>query len=167
MATVDRTLGTSTGKGLAALYGKHVKTIYALIDLQDVVTEKGSALAAGDVINCLRVPAGSRVLFAGAKVVTATDANTLHFSLGTASEQARYIAAFAGTAQTAGFSTPATPANTYVINSSQTTIDMVIGTYTGTALTAGLVAVFAEIADYSEFAGAQINDTTSGGVAPA
>lgn len=166
MANVDLRKGTSTGKGTANLYGKPVKTVYTLIDLVKAAAVKGSALATGDVIQALRIPIGTRVLFAGAKVIEACDATTLNFNVGTSGDAARFVAAGIGAwSQPAGtFAVFAGSAGTLNIANAAESINVTIGTFTGTVPTTGVLAVFADIADYSEFAGANINATDQAGV---
>lgn len=162
MATIDFRKGTSSGKGSAALYGRPVKTVYQIVDLQDAAESKGSALAAGDIIQCIRIPAGSRVSFGGAKVIEATNASTLHFKLGVTGDDAVFVSAHTGLAESATFVTP-TYAGTTKLFSSASEVVLTIGTYTGTTLTAGQVAVWIDIADLSDFGASNINETTSAG----
>ena len=162
MANIDMTKGTATGKGRAALYAKPVYTAYALIDLVKATTAKGSVLAAADTIQAIRVPPGTRVLSANAKVLEVADVGTLNFSLGTQADSARYLSAFTGSMSVATFQT-STYGNTYTLNAGATTfsINITVGTYTGTSPTTGVVAVFATLEDLSEFAGSNINATTN------
>ena len=68
MATIALTKGSATAVGSSQLYGKPVKTLYFIYDLVDAVASKGSALAAGDVIQGLGIPGNSWVQSVAVKV---------------------------------------------------------------------------------------------------
>lgn len=119
------------------------------IDLAAAVTAKGSALAAADVIEVLRLPAGVVVLAAGARKTAAmTGTSTdLTFDVGiTGGDVDQFVdgwdydAAAVGAIVSNGVQMP--PA---VIQTSDT-IDILIATQTGT-LTGGKVEVWAVIVD--------------------
>lgn len=124
--------------------------IEKIIDLADAVTSKGSALAQGDTIQVLAVPAGSQVLFAGFQlmtVMTGTSADaTLDFGV-TGGDVDCWVDGFdlsAGTAlaYAAAATASITPAETFY--SAADTLDLLIATQTGT-ITGGTIRVFAHI----------------------
>lgn len=124
------------------------------IDLEDVIAAKGSAIAQGDVIQAIYVPAGSQVLFAGFQQMTvmtgtSTDA-TLDFGV-TGGDVDCWVDGYdldAGTANAyaAAASASITPAQTFFATAD--TLDLLVATQTGTILT-GKLRVFAHILDVS------------------
>lgn len=127
--------------------------VEVLLDLAEAVTSKGSALAQGDVIEVIRVPAGSRVAFAGFQVMTvmtgtSTDA-TLDFGL-TGGNVDEFVDGYDLDGATAGaYATVATTAaDGLMFFSAADTLDLLIATQTGT-ITGGKLRVFAEIVDYT------------------
>lgn len=126
--------------------------IWKEIDLAAAVTAKGSALAQGDVIEALRLPADTQILACGAKKTAAmTGTSTdLTFDIGvTGVDVDVYVdgwdfdaAAVNSYATPAGVQTPA------LIFSASDTIDILFTTQTGTVLT-GKVMVWAVVVDVS------------------
>lgn len=119
-----------------------------VIDFAKVAEEKGSALAAADVIETISVPAGSHVIMAGLQVLepmtgTSTDA-TLDFGV-TGGDVDHYVD---------GFDLDAAAANAYAPGASTVydptffatadTLDVLIATQTGT-ITGGKLRVYAII----------------------
>lgn len=122
--------------------------IWREIDLAAAVTAKGTALAAADVIEALRLPAGCFILNAGAQKTSAMTGTTtdLTFDIGTAVDPDQYVDGWDFDAAAVGsYATPLGVQLGQVITTSDT-IDITIATQTGT-LTGGKVMVWAVIVD--------------------
>lgn len=124
--------------------------VWREIDLAAAVTAKGSALAAADVIEALRLPAGVQILAAGAQKTTAmTGTSTdLTFDIGITGVDADiYVDGWDFDAAAVGsYGTPAGVQTPALILSASDTIDILFATQTGTVLT-GKVMVWAVIVD--------------------
>lgn len=124
--------------------------VEAYIDLADAATAKGSALAQGDVIEAINVPAGTFILGAGLQLIddmtgTSTDA-TINFGV-TGVNASAYVAGWdIDAAAELSFATPATTAHEPRLITTADTIDMLIVTQTGT-ITGGVVRAFAWLMD--------------------
>lgn len=128
--------------------------VEVFVDLADVTTEKGSAIAQGDIIEVIEVPAGSQVLFAGFQVVeamtgTSTD-TTLDFGV-TGGDADCWVDGFdldgaAAGAYASAATASITPAQTFF--SAADTLDLLVATQTNT-VTGGVLRVFANILDCS------------------
>lgn len=109
-----------------------------------VIDFSKTAVATGDVVEALYVPAGSVILFAGAEVTEATGVVTT-FTLGTAVDADQYVAA--GNANAVGYSTAAaTAGDARTVYTASDTIDL---TVTGAPLK-GKVRVFAVMTSVAE-----------------
>lgn len=152
MATISM---ASTGTGHANRTNRRTPyLVEAYLDLADAATEKGSALAASDVIQVISVPAGTQVLFAGFQVKeemtgTSTDA-TLDFGI-TGGDVDAFVDGFDLDGASAGaYATVASAAvspATFV--STADTLDLLIATATGT-ITGGVLRVYAVLMDVSD-----------------
>ena len=152
MATIstlnkDGTLDMTRGGERAVHY------VELIVDLADAVTAKGSALAQGDIIETISVPAGTQVTFAGLQKISAfTGSSTdLTFDFGiTGGDVDAFVdgwdfdAAAVNSYATVA-SAAITPA-TFVTTAD--TLDILFATQTGT-VTGGKVRVFAWLADCS------------------
>jgi hypothetical protein len=129
------------------------------IDFADAATAKGSALASADVIECLRVPAGTLVLQAGFEVtvVAAGESSDTTVDLGVTGVAAdRWVdgfdldAAAAGAYGTlVGDGAAGAGAGPTLFFATADTIDLLLATAT-TAPTGGVVRVWAVMVDVSE-----------------
>lgn len=82
MSTITTLAQTATSTTFATRQWKNVPTVYSnVIDFALAATEKGSALAAADVIEAIRLPAGSIVLQAGMKVITVAEGESSDVAL--------------------------------------------------------------------------------------
>ena len=120
-----------------------------IIDLADAATAKGSALAQGDIIQVLTVPAGSLVVFAGFQVMTAmtgtsTD-TTLDFGV-TGGNVDAFVDGFDldGAAAGAYATVASTAVSDATFISTADTLDLLIATQTGT-ITGGKLRFYAHI----------------------
>lgn len=125
------------------------------IDLADVATEKGSAIAASDVIEALYVPAGTYVHAAGFQVVeemtgTSTDA-ALDMGI-TGGDVDKFVDGFDLDAAAVGaYTTPAagTATTTDALFKTADTIDILVVAQTGT-ITGGKLRVWAIMTSVEE-----------------
>lgn len=153
MSTID--LATEGAAGLHPTRGGNVKTPYLVeveIDLAAAVTAKGSALAQGDVIEAIPVPADTVILMGGAECKTAmTGTSTdLTFDIGvTGGVVDNLVNGWDFDGAAAGdFASPVGVNEPVFINTADT-IDILFATQTGTVLT-GVVRVFALLLDVSD-----------------
>ena len=167
MSTIDMTVGTQTGKGRASTYGKPIVTIYRLLDLAKANTKKGTTLASADLIHVIGLPKGTRTLSAGAKVLEAVAKTPggsavaqFLFKVGNTANSSVFVTS--GDATSVGFA-PNNDTNATFIQTTTSTdnIDVTVFSFSGTIPGAGVIAVFADIADYNEFPGANIDATTN------
>ena len=138
--------GQSSGSGaLSRAYTGAVGVQYSLVDLADVLTAAGTnAFSNGDIIEAIRIPAGSIVLNAGVKVITALSTNATVFNFGTAGGSNYMDNA---TASAAGFLTGSNATvNTIGRFASADTLDLKVVSGSG-GLTTGLILTYAVIAD--------------------
>ncbi len=154
MATISTLYKTGATHPSAWGAATQAYCIENVIDLADVVTAKGSAIAQGDVIQAIYVPAGSIVLFAGFQQMTvmtgtSTDA-TIDFGV-TGGDVDCWVDGYdldAGTAlaYAAAATASITPAQTFFATAD--TLDLLVATQTNT-ITGGKLRVFAYILDVS------------------
>lgn len=144
MATVDMTTGTV---GYAASSVRKVAyRVSKVVDFEAAATEKGSALAAADVIQVLDVPANSVVIAAGMKVIAAhagTSTDTA-FDLGTAANADQFVDGFDYDGAAVGAQATALMAPLWV--AADDTIDITLQAMTGTT-TGGKIEVWAVLVD--------------------
>lgn len=128
------------------------------IDLAEVAAAKGGAIAQGDVIEAIYVPAGTQVLFAGLQVMeemtgTSTDATV---DLGvTGGDVDAWVDGFDLDAATAGAYAPAATASitpAQVFFATPDTLDVLIATQTDT-ITGGVIRVFAHLVSVKDLGG--------------
>ena len=150
MATIS--LAAAVGVDKAPVQTSNLKVVYKTwreIDLAAAATAKGSALAAADVIESLRVPANHAVLFAVAKKTAAmTGTSTdLTFDIGiTGGDVDNFVDGWDFDAATVGsWATPLGIQEPVVVTASDT-IDILIATQTGT-VTGGKFEVHAVLVD--------------------
>lgn len=133
--------------------------VETVIDWADAADEKGSALAAADVIQAIEVPAGSLVLQAGLQVIDVATGESadVALDLGYGGDVDLWVdgfdldAAAAGAYATlVGDAAAGAGAGPVLLLSSADTIDVLIQAAT-TAPTGGSIRVFALIVDLSAF----------------
>lgn len=141
MATIDLAGGTAAYKTA----GRTPYVIDQVVDFAEAVTSKGSALAQGDIIQALDLPAGVQLLAVGAEVIeahagTSTD---LTLDIGITGGNTDFVAdGFDYDAAAVGDVTSPIVAELPVYNGSVDTIDILLATMTGTT-TGGKVRVWA------------------------
>lgn len=149
MATID--MANWAGDGVNSPAGAWNVTqafmISREINLADVVTTKGSAIAQSDVIEVLDIPANSVILFAGAKKTAAMTGTSTDVTLDigiTGGDVDNFVDGWDFDGATVG--SHATPLGIQepVVVSSADTLDILIVTQTGT-ITGGKVLVYAYV----------------------
>jgi len=145
MATID--LATWDGDGVSApsqaAAAKRAYVVSRTVDLAVAVTTKGSALAQGDVLQVINIPAGAMVLAGTAKKISAmTGTSTdLTFDIGTTGVDVdNFVDGWDFDAAAVGsWATPVGVNEPYVYTTAGT-VDILFVTQTGT-VTGGKVAV--------------------------
>jgi hypothetical protein len=150
MATIT-SLAYAGGVTAATRQWAPVPTLYSNdIDFAAALTAKGSALAAADVIEAIRIPDDVYVHWAGIQTIAVDDATTLTLDLGTDVDPDNWVDGYDQAAAIAGaYATSIIPGTTAAVNFSVTaanSIDVTLATLTGT-LTVGKIRVFALVTD--------------------
>lgn len=152
MATIAMSNYASTDVGQPTGFTSvgHLYTLVKEIDLAEAVTEKGSALAQGDIIQVMTIPADSLLLGGGIKVIsvmtgTSTDA-TIDVGV-TGGTVDAFVDGFDLDAAAANATSVANPMEVQYVAANDT-VDILIVTQTGT-ITGGKIRVFALIAPVS------------------
>lgn len=153
MATVS--MATTGAAGRHPSRASNVKVPYLVeveVDFADAATEKGSALAAADVIEVLTIPANTMLLAGGACVKEAMTGTSTDLTLDigvTGGDVDNLVDGFAYDGVAAGVYATVVGVNEPVFFASSDTIDILIATQTGT-LTGGVLRVFALLVDVSD-----------------
>ena len=144
MATITATLANTHG---SSSRGRQPYYVQQIVDLT-----ANSINPNGDVVQCLTVPANTKIIAAGLQVTssatqnTGTDATAI---LGTAVDDNEYVAAFDIDGASDGAYAPcATPAGEVVITSADT-LDLTLAGG-GASFTAGEIRVYAVLQDVSD-----------------
>ena len=144
MATITATLANTHG---SSSRGRQPYYVQQIVDLT-----ANSINPNGDVVQCLTVPANTKIIAAGLQVTssatqnTGTDATAI---LGTAVDDNEYVAAFDIDGASDGAYAPcATPAGEVVITSADT-LDLTLAGG-GASFTAGKIRVYAVLQDVSD-----------------
>ena len=142
MATISIAAGATAGRTA----GSVPYLVDVVVDFAAAATEKGEALAAADVIECISVPTNTCILNAGLEVITAAggESNDTTYDLGITGVDADvFVDGFDGDAAAAGaYAQNAAAFQPVVIGATADTIDLLIATAT-TAPTSGKVRVWA------------------------
>lgn len=150
MATVDLA-PRARGEGNP---GRKVYYIQNIVNIATAVTTKGSALAQGDVIEALAVPANTLILGGGIEVITAKTGTTADLTIDmgfTGGDVDAFVDGYDYDAAVAGAYATTVAANFPQVLAAADTIDLLLVTMTGTLLT-GKIRVWALVCD--------IDDTT-------
>ena len=158
MALGDNTLAAARG---VANRGRTPYMVQTTLNFATALSDKGSALAAADVIPVIAVPAGTCILNVGAQVVTATDATATTVDIGTGVDADAFVDGF----------NSKSAADTYAQNAAafqpvmavaDDNIDVTVASLTGT-LAAGKLRVWAilmDVTDIGEMAGDEVDRDT-------
>ena len=144
MATITATLANTHG---SSSRGRQPYYVQQIVDLT-----ANSINPNGDVVQCLTVPANTKIIAAGFQVTTSATQNTgtdATAILGTAVDDNEYVAAFDIDGASDGAYAPcAAPAGEVVITSADT-LDLTLAGG-GASFTAGEIRVFAVLQDVSD-----------------
>ena len=146
MALGDNTLASARGNSQR---GRNPYMVQTVLNLATAMSDKGSALAAADVIPTIAVPKGTMILNAGIEVDTAiTSASALTLDLGTGVDADVFVDGFDGTSA-AGVVAQNPAAYQPVMAVADDNIDVTIATLTGT-LSTGKMRVWAVLMDCTD-----------------
>lgn len=146
MALGDNTLASARGNSQR---GRNPYMVQTVLNLATALSDKGSALAAADVIPTIAVPKGTMILNAGIEVDTAiTSASALTLDLGTGVDADVFVDGFDGTSA-AGVLAQNPAAYQPVMAVADDNIDVKIATLTGT-LSTGKMRVWAVLMDCTD-----------------
>ena len=144
MATITATLANTHG---SSSRGRQPYYVQQIVDLT-----ANSINPNGDVVQCITVPANTKIIAAGFQVTTSATQNTgtdATAILGTAVDDNEYVAAFDIDGASDGAYAPcATPAGEVVITSADT-LDLTLAGG-GASFTAGKIRVYAVLQDVSD-----------------
>tara|TARA_B100000787_G_C16032378_1_gene223350 strand:+ start:69 stop:566 length:498 start_codon:yes stop_codon:yes gene_type:complete len=150
-------MATQTGELVSARgmsnRGRMPYFVQSSINLATATTEKGSALAAGDIFEAISVPANTLVLQAGMQYDTALDSSAagVTFNLGFSDTHGAvdtFVAVHDGDAATAGdYATPTDDSN--ILVETADTIDLELQAISTTPVS-GIIRIFAVMMDCSD-----------------
>ena len=145
MALGDNTLQAARGNSQRGRNPYYVQTV---LNLATALSDKGSALAASDVIPVIAVPKGHMVLNAGIEVDTQSDGSTFTVDLGMVDADV-FVDGFDGTSAAAVVAqNPA--AYQPVMAVANDNIDLTIATLSGGAVTTGKFRIWAVMMDCTD-----------------
>jgi len=146
MALGDNTLRSAAGNSQR---GRNPFMVQTTLNWATALSDKGSALAAADVVPVIAVPKGTMVLNAGIEVVTATDGSTFTVDLGTGVDPNVFAATLDATSA-AGVLSQNPAAYQPVMAVADDNIDVVIAALSGGAVTSGEFRVWAVLMDCTD-----------------
>ena len=153
MALGDNTL--QAARGANATPGRSPYMVQTVLNLATALSDKGSALAASDVIPVIAVKKGTMILNAGIEVDTASDGSTFTVDLGMVDADV-FVDGFDGTSAAAVVAqNPA--AYQPVMAVADDNIDLTIASLSGGAVTTGKLRIWAVMMDCTD----QGNDGTA------
>ena len=145
MALGDNTLQSARGN---TQRGRNPYMVQTVLNLATALSDKGSTLAASDVIPVIAVPKGIMVLNAGIEVDTASDGSTFTVDLGMVDADV-FVDGFDATSAAAVVAqNPA--AYQPVMAVANDNIDLTIATLSGGAVTTGKLRIWAVMMDCSD-----------------
>ena len=154
MALGDNTLASARGN---TQRGRNPYMVQTTLNLATALSDKGSALAASDVIPVIAVAKGTMVLNAGIEVDTASDGSTFTVDLGTGVDPDGFVDGFDGTSAAAVVAqNPA--AYQPVMAVANDNIDVTIATLSGGAVTTGKLRVWAVLMDCTDIGDMAANE---------
>lgn len=151
---IDMTTGTA-GHVSNITYSPRMYKVERVVNFADVVTTKGSAIAQGDVIQAVDLPAGSLLMFAGMEVTEAMSGTSTDTALDlgiTGGNVDAFVDGFDFDGASAGDYASAvgyyTAQTGPILVTSDDTLDILIQAQTGT-ITGGKIRVWAVLIDVS------------------
>jgi len=153
MALGDNTLRSAAGNSQR---GRNPYMVQTTLNWATALSDKGSALAASDVIPVIAVPKGTMVLNAGIEVDTATDGSTFTVDLGMVDADV-FVDGFDATSAAAVVAqNPA--AYQPVMAVADDNIDVTIASLSGGAVTSGKFRVWAVLMDCTDMGDTAANE---------
>ena len=153
MALGDNTLRSAAGNSQR---GRNPYMVQTTLNWATALSDKGSALAAADVIPVIAVPKGTMVLNAGIEVDTATDGSTFTVDLGMVDADV-FVDGFDATSAAAVVAqNPA--AYQPVMAVADDNIDVTIASLSGGAVTSGKFRVWAVLMDCTDIGDLSANE---------
>tara|TARA_R100001163_G_C5020042_1_gene163096 strand:+ start:473 stop:967 length:495 start_codon:yes stop_codon:yes gene_type:complete len=148
MALGDNTLQAARGNSQR---GRNPYMVQTELNMATALSDKGSALAASDVIPVIAVKKGTMILNAGLEVVTATSAGTSTCDLGTGVDADAFVDGFDSASGTAAGTLSQNPAAFQPIMCvADDNIDLTLATQSGTAMTTGKLRIWAVLMDCTD-----------------
>tara|TARA_B100001063_G_scaffold143665_1_gene134180 strand:+ start:72 stop:560 length:489 start_codon:yes stop_codon:yes gene_type:complete len=146
MALGDNTL--QAARGANATPGRSPYMVQTVLNLATALSDKGSALAASDVVPVIAVKKGTMILNAGIEVDTASDGSTFTVDLGMVDADV-FVDGFDGTSAAAVVAqNPA--AYQPVMAVADDNIDLTIASLSGGAVTTGKMRIWAVMMDCTD-----------------
>ena len=146
MALGDNTLRSAAGNSQR---GRNPYMVENTVNLATALSDKGSALAASDVIHVIAVQKGTMILNAGIEVSTASDGSTFTVDLGTGVDPDVFVDGFDATSAAAVVAqNPA--AYQPVMAVADDNIDLTIASLSGGAVSSGKLRIWAVLMDCTE-----------------
>ena len=153
MALGDNTLASARG---VSQRGRNPYMVQTTLNWATALSDKGSALAAADVIPVIAVPKGTMVLNAGIEVDTATDGSTFTVDLGMVDADV-FVDGFDATSAAAVVAqNPA--AYQPVMAVADDNIDVTIASLSGGAVSSGKFRVWAILMDCTDIGDLSANE---------
>jgi len=147
MALGDNTL--QAARGVNSNPGRKPYMVQTVLNLATALSDKGSALAASDVIPVIAVKKGTMILNAGIQVDTASDGSTFTVDLGTGVDPDIFVDGFDATSAAAVIAqNPA--AYQPVMAVADDNIDLTIASLSGGAVSSGKLRIFAILMDCND-----------------
>jgi len=153
MALGDNTLRSAAGNSQR---GRNPYMVQTTLNWATALSDKGSALAASDVVPVIAVPKGTMVMNAGIEVDTASDGSTFTVDLGMVDADA-FVDGFDATSAAAVVAqNPA--AYQPVMAVADDNIDVTIATLSGGAVSSGKFRVWAVLMDCTDIGDTSANE---------
>ena len=153
MALGDNTLRSAAGNSQR---GRNPYMVQTTLNWATALSDKGSALAASDVVPVIAVPKGTMVLNAGIEVETASDGSTFTVDLGMVDADV-FVDGFDATSAAAVVAqNPA--AYQPVMAVADDNIDVTIATLSGGAVSSGKFRVWAVLMDCTDIGDTSANE---------
>ena len=142
MATITATLAPAMGNSQR---GRNPYMVEQVVDLT------ANSIAPGDVVQCITVPANTKILAAGFQVTSSATQNTgtdATAALGTGADDNEYVTAFDIDGAADGAYAPSVTVSADLVIGSADTLDLTL-TGSGASFTAGEIRVYAVMMDVS------------------
>ena len=143
MATITATLANTHG---SSSRGRQPYYVQQIVDLT------ANSIAPGDVVQCLTVPANTKIIAAGLQVTSSATMNTgtnATATLGTDADADEYVTAFDIDGASDGAYAPSVTVSADLVITSDDTLDLTLAG-SGASFSAGKIRVYAVLQDVSD-----------------